>query len=227
MATRGKRFAHVQTMRDAMTEQTSWSVIDTWANNTIEALQKISASAAQARSSIQGTSYRLSHAEETPVSTVDLLRQYQTLCHDIYCDAQLVRSVIMIRIPDHKEEDNLGVAVQMEVLKLIEGLEGKLLPSGEKSSSVGGVFCLRDYLATRATVEEKLLGSSNAGSEGKKGSKAPSLLLELREIDMDALLKVEFAATHLCAVLRGLVTSYTLNWKKLMQPRTGNDYMIS
>ncbi|CBH15376.1 proteasome activator protein pa26, putative [Trypanosoma brucei gambiense DAL972] len=228
-----KRAALIQNLRDSYTETSSFAVIEEWAAGTLQEIEGIAKAAAEAHGAIRNSTYGRAQAEKSPEQLLGVLQRYQDLCHNVYCQAETIRTVIAIRIPEHKEEDNLGVAVQHAVLKIIDELEIKTLGSGEKSGSGGaptpiGMYALREYLSARSTVEDKLLGSVDAESgKTKGGSQSPSLLLELRQIDADFMLKVELATTHLSTMVRAVINAYLLNWKKLIQPRTGSDHMVS
>ncbi|ORC84670.1 proteasome activator protein PA26 [Trypanosoma theileri] len=246
-----KRLVYAQSLRDAFTETDSCAAVENWATVTISRLEQLVQRVAAKRASIQQSLYTRANAEHTPEEVVALLQEYQSICHCVFSEAELIRTVIAIRIPELKEEDNLGVVVQHAVLKMLDELQNKTIGGGggDKNSgggvaSAAGMYSLRDYLSTRGGLEDKLLGkaeennkdkskdnnnNNNNNNEGEKamGSKSPSLVLELKQVDADTLLKVELAGTQLTSTLRAFVNAYALNWKKLIQPRTGNDHMVS
>lgn len=225
-----KRAQLLQSIRDAYPEDLAAAVIEQWVTEAIPKLE----GGAQAASALRGTVSAASPLT-TPAEILKTLEAYQSMCHSVYLGATRIRTVIATRIPEYKEEDNLGVAAQSAFLKLLDGLEGRLLGGGgeEKSSPApANLFALKAYLAARSAVEEKLLGkpsdeSASKGAASGGGSKSPSALLELKQTDIDALLKVELAAAQLASQLRTIVNAYILNWKKLIQPRSSNDRMMS
>lgn len=212
-----------QAIRDAFPEEASLAVVDEWSSKAIANLEARATNAQHARKAVLSKTYTTNDAAAVPISVVGSLREYQEELHDIYRAAETVRTVIACRVPELKAEDNLGVEVQMTVLKMIDLLEGKVMGgSGDKEGGapgVAGMFATRDYLGARGSAEDKLLGK--AGEDDKKTkSSAPSVLMELQQIDADALLKLELSATQLATQLRSFVNAYALNWKKLIQPRS-------
>ncbi|KAF5220568.1 putative proteasome activator protein pa26 [Trypanosoma cruzi] len=232
-----KRLVHAQDLRDAFPEEESCGVVERWATNLVSQVAKIAEQAGSQCASIQGTKYTCDNAEKVPEEVMSMLFNYQSACRRIYYDAEVIRTVISVRIPELKEEDNLGVAVQHAVLKMLEEIQNKTLGAGgaggagEKTSSVkaqAGVFSLREYFGARGAVEEKILGKPDDDKNNSKGgSKSPSVLLELRQVDVDALQKVELSALQLVTAMRSFVNAYALNWKKLIEPRSGGGRMVS
>lgn len=239
-----KRLAYAQGLRDAFTESHSCAVVERWATETIPRVEQLAHGAAAGRAAIaQKGAYTRADAEQTPGPVLSVLREYQAVCHNVFHDAEAIRTVIAVRVPELKEEDNLGVAVQHAVLRLLDDVENKTLGAaaggnsgGERSSGVRaptGVYALQEYLAARSEVEEKLLGDSAKGKEednkgsAKGGHASPSMLLKLQQVDADALMKVELAAVVLLTTLRSFVNAYALNWRKLIEPRTSTDRMVS
>lgn len=226
-----KRAALSQALRDAFTEETSFSLVEKWATETLGKLQQLTESARGQRAAIANAKYAHSNASTTPTNVLQLLQQYQAVASDVFQSAEQIRTVISIRIPELKEEDNLGVGVQMTVLKMLDTLQSKLLggSGGDKDSAsmAAGMHVAREYLSSRGGVEDKLLGKSSDDKKDEGGSKAPSVLLELQQTDHDVLLKVELATLQLSTLLRSLINAYALNWKKLIQPRNSMDKMVS
>lgn len=219
-----KRSAMAQAIRDSYTEDASLGVVDHWSSKAVADLEARAKNAHDARAAVLAAYYTADAAASVPQSVISSLREYQEHLHDIYVSAEMVRTVIACRIPELKAEDNLGVEVQMVVLKMVDSLEGKLLGSGGDKEggapAVSGMYAAREYLAARGAAEDKILGK--AGEDDKKTkSAAPSVLLELQQIDADALLKLELNATQLATAIRAFVNAYALNWKKLIQPRSG------
>ncbi|RNF26794.1 proteasome activator protein PA26 [Trypanosoma conorhini] len=229
-----KRLAHVQALRDTFTEAESCAVVERWATETVCHLEGLAQQAVAQYASVQEAAYTCDAAKQTPADILSILRSYQYLCQGVYRDAEVVRTVVAVRLPELKEEDNLGVGVQHAILRMLDEVQNKTLGAGgtgEKSSGVKAqtsVYALREYLEARGGVEEKLLGTPAEGSEkGKEGSKSPSVLLQLRQLDADALLKVELSALQLVSSMRAFINAYALNWRKLIEPRTGGDRMVS
>lgn len=219
-----KRGAMAQAIRDSFTEDASLEVVDHWSSQAVADLEARAENAREARAAVLAANYTADAAATVPQSVIASLRSYQEHLHAIFRSAETVRTVIACRIPELKAEDNLGVEVQMVVLKMIDGLEGRLVGSGgDKESSaptVSGMFAAREYLTARGAAEDKILGK--AGDDDKKTkSAAPSVLLELQQIDADALLKLELSATQVATSIRSFINAYALNWKKLIQPRSG------
>ncbi|KAL7702329.1 proteasome activator protein pa26 [Lotmaria passim] len=219
-----KRAAMAQAIRDAFTEDASLEVVDKWSSKTVADLESRAQNARDARAALLAEPYSTAAAEAVPQSVISSLREYQEHLHDIFRSAETIRTVIACRIPEQKAEDNLGVEVQMTVLKMVDSLEGKVIGSGGDKDGgapgVSGMYAAREYLAARGAAEDKILGK--AGDDGKKTkSTAPSVLLELQQIDADALLKLELSATQVATSIRAFVNAYALNWKKLIQPRSG------
>ncbi|KAG5490951.1 hypothetical protein JIQ42_00837 [Leishmania sp. Namibia] len=221
-----KRGAMAQAIRDAYNEETSLAVVEEWSSKVVADLETRATNARHARQGVLAKPYTPEAAETVPVSVVVSLREFQGQLHDIYRAAETIRTVIACRIPELKAEDNLGVEVQMTVLKMIDLLEGKLLggSGADKDGGapgVAGMYATRDYLAARGSVEDKVLGK--AGENGKETkSAAPSVLMELQQIDADALLKLELSATQISTQIRSFINTYALNWKKLIQPRSNS-----
>ncbi|KPI86334.1 putative proteasome activator protein pa26 [Leptomonas seymouri] len=218
-----KRAAMAQAIRDSFTEDSSLEVVDRWFTQVVADLEARAKNAHDARATILATDYTAGAASTVPQNVIVALRAYQEQLHDIFRSAETVRTVIACRIPELKSEDNLGVEVQMAVLKMLDSLEAKVMGSGGDKDggapAVSSMYATRDYLAARGTAEDKILGK--AGDDDKKSkSAAPSVLLELQQIDADALLKLEMSATQIATSIRAFVNAYALNWKKLIQPRS-------
>ncbi|RNF05189.1 putative proteasome activator protein pa26 [Trypanosoma rangeli] len=229
-----KRLAYAQALRETFTEAESCAVVERWATEAVGHLERVAQHAAVQYASVQEAAYTSGNVNQTPAGIMSVIRDYQSLCLGVYRDAEVVRTVVSVRLPEIKEEDNLGVAVQHAIVRMLDELQNKTLGnggSGEKNSGVKaqtGVYALREYLEARSGVEEKLLGKPGDGNEkAKESSKSPSLLLELRQVDADALLKVELSAMQLVSSMRSFINAYALNWKKLIEPRTGGDRMVS
>lgn len=213
-----------QAIRDAFTEDSSLEVVDQWSSKVVTDLATRAQNAHAARAAVLAANYNTDAAAAVPQNVIASLRDYQEQLHDIFRAAETIRTVIACRLPELKAEDNLGVEVQMAVLKMVDSLEGKVMGNGGDkdggSPGVSGMYAAREYLTARGAAEDKILGK--AGDEDKKTkSAAPSVLLELQQIDADALLKLELNATQVATSIRAFVNVYALNWKKLIQPRSG------
>ncbi|EAN97792.1 proteasome activator protein PA26, putative [Trypanosoma cruzi] len=125
-----KRLVHAQDLRDAFPEEESCGVVERWATNLVSQVAKIAEQAGSQCASIQGTKYTCDNAEKVPEEVMSMLFNYQSACRRIYYDAEVIRTVISVRIPELKEEDNLGVAVQHAVLKMLEEIQNKTLGAG-------------------------------------------------------------------------------------------------
>ncbi|KAK7194679.1 proteasome activator protein pa26 [Novymonas esmeraldas] len=212
-----------QAIRDAYNEELSLAVVEEWSAKLIADLEARRDNALHARRTILAKPYTAEAAASVPISVLASLREYQEQLREIHRAAETIRTVIACRIPELKAEDNLGVEVQLTVLKMIDSLQSKVLgASGGKEGgapSVPGVNATREYLTERGSVEDKVLGK--AGDDDKKTkSAAPSVLVELQQIDADALLNLEISTTQICTQLRSFINAYALNWKKLIQPRS-------
>ncbi|KPA85945.1 putative proteasome activator protein pa26 [Leptomonas pyrrhocoris] len=220
-----KRAAMAQAIRDTFTEDSSLEVVDQWSSRAVADLEERARNAHAARAAILAASYTADAASTVPQSVIVSLREYQEHLHDIFRAAETVRTVIACRIPELKAEDNLGVEVQLAVLKMVDSLEGKAMGNGGDKEGgapgVSGMYAAREYLTARGAAEDKILGK--VGDDDKKSkSAAPSVLLELQQIDADALLKLELSATQVATSIRSFINAYALNWKKLIQPRSGS-----
>lgn len=152
------------------------------------------------------------------IEALDLLQSLQV---GVVADIQTLLSTIGTRIPEMKEEDNLGVAVQVAVIKQLTALETELL-GGDKS--VGATINYKvSYFSSRGGVEEKL----NPSGKDAQPSQAPSLQLQLRQIDNDAIIGARLAFLKLASSLRVLSVAVIENSKKLINPRNVNDRMVS
>jgi hypothetical protein len=214
-----------QAIRDAFTEETSLDVVDQWSSKAVAALEVRAKNAHDARAAVLAATYTADAAATVPQSVIASLREHQEHLHDIFRSAETIRTVIVCRIPEQKAEDNLGVEVQMVVLKMLDSLEGKVMGNGggDKDGGapgVSGMYAVREYLTARSAAEDKILGKASDDDKKTKSS-APSVLLELQQIDADALLKLELNATQVATSIRAFVNAYALNWKKLIQPRSG------
>lgn len=237
-----KRAALAQALRDAYPEDTSCGVIEAFAGDSLQRVEAYIEKVNGARDHIRNAEYvAAKHAAAPNAAVLALLQEYQQIAEATFLASDKVRTVISIRIPELKEEDNLGVAVQRAVLREIDALQAALLGGGgggssgdrEGGSSGGsapvGMFAARDYLASRGAIEDKLLGKPGGENEEKTSgaSRAPSTLLELKQLDNDVLLKIQLAAVQLATRIRAFINTYALNWKKLIQPRTQNDKMVA
>lgn len=224
-----KRGEMAQAVRTAFPEDASYAQVVTWSETTQGKAEAIREKAAQQRAATLTATYKVPDCAAQAPACLPLLKEYQELVSDVFRGAETIRTVISVRIPELKEEDNLGVAVQMTVIKQLESLQSKLMGGGggDKDGGAGfaaGMFQTKDYLASRASVEDNLLGKEDSGDDKKKssGSKSPSALLQLQQIDADALLRVELGAMQVATALRIFINTYALNWKKLIEPRAAS-----
>lgn len=232
-----KRAVLIQTIRDAYNEDASYAAIEAWTNTAIAQGEAVLQSATAAREGVEHASYSApGSARSTPQPVLDVLRSFRAFAREAYIATERIRTVIGIRVPEIKEEDNHGVNVQMTVLCLLDSFEAKLSGAGGdkecKAGSAAGVFIVKDYLSSRSGVEEKILGKAGGSGEGQdkpsEGTRAPSAILELQQVDADVMLRIELAMSQILTCMRCLINVYVLNWKKLIQPRVNmNERMMS
>ncbi|KAH8607990.1 putative Proteasome activator pa28 beta subunit [Trypanosoma vivax] len=219
--------ALVQGLRDAFPETKAWATVNNWAATTIQEVEQLSAQAASVRLAVLNSTYSKSNAEETPANIVQLLQQCQELYYRLFCDTETIATVIGVRVPEHKEEDNLGVAVQMAAFEALGKLQSALAKIDGNDNETSSIFMARNYMATRGKVEERLLGKVSDDGGKRESSRSPSALLELRQVDADAMLGVQLSTARIARLLRSLVTVYVLNAKKLIQPRSTSEHMLT
>jgi hypothetical protein len=207
--------------RGVFSDEVAVAIVEQWASLCAVTLSQSEAGAKEVASNVFA---RAAAPEETPQDVVEVLRVLHSTYSNLYSELQIVRSAVGIRIPEIKEEDNLGVNVQLLVLKEIEELEKRLLGGGADASSAPTINFPREYYAARTAIEEKLLGT---GKPDEKPSMSPSLRRQLQQLDYDTMVKAALAFAGLAARLRSIVSAFTLNSKKLMNPRSSNDRMIS
>lgn len=207
--------------REVFTEDVLNNVVEGW--SVLCALNLVQAEAG-AKEIAANVAARAASAEEAPADILDLLKVFHFTFSNVASEIQVVRSGILLRFPEIKEEDNLGVNVQLCVLKELDDLEKKVLGGGAEGASLPTLNFRREYFAARTTIEEKILGS---GKEDEKPSKSPSLKLQLQQLDYDTAVKAAIGFAALAARLRSAVAAYSLNSKKLMNPRNNNDRMTN
>lgn len=208
---------NVKELREQFSEEGAVSVVERWASQSIPLLVQYAAAASTLQETVAA---RTADATTVPADVLELLDLLLNAQSSIVADLQSIRSTVLIRIPEMKEEDNLGVNVQITALKQLDEVE-KHIVGGEKSG--GYLSYKKDYLVARAAVEEKLLPTG----KDAEPSKAPSQLLALRQTDVDAVVGARIALLKLATSLRGLVTIISENAKKLINPRNlGGDRMI-
>ncbi|CCW71912.1 unnamed protein product [Phytomonas sp. Hart1] len=243
-----KRAALVKSLREAFPEDRSFAEVERWGSSTIDEFNGLLRELLPAREAIFRETYSVpSSAEATPEKLLNLLHRYEALSLKVWVAAEEIRNMIELRIPEFKEEDNLGVAVQAAVLSKLDKFQNAISgDDGEKEAvkSAAGIFSSKKYLASRASIEEKLLPKPKKASDEEKNNakgkdknaedasatedvKAPSAILELKQLDYDMLVKLELGIRHLQTRLRGFVNTYVLNSKKLIQPRTNTDGMVA
>ncbi|EPY37191.1 proteasome activator protein PA26 [Strigomonas culicis] len=238
-----KRATMVQELRECYTEEYSLAEIREWSTRIIKEIDALTDKASELQGEIEklvpATAYRAEVLQQPAVRIMPLLREYQALCRAVFNSAEKVRLVIMIRVPEHKEEDNLGVAVQQAVLRALDALQNRMVKgsnaSSEKetssASSAAGMFLLRDYLGARVKVEAAILngGAPSDEEQATRGKAvAPSSYTELQQLDIDTLYKVELASRQLSTAVKAFINTYVVNWKKLIDPRNGaNDRMVA
>ncbi len=210
--------------RGVFSDEVATAVVEQWATLCAVTLTQAEQGAYVVASNVFA---RAANAEEVPQDVSEVLRVLHTTYSALFSELQVVRSAVAVRIPEIKEEDNLGVNVQLLVVKEIEDLEQRLA-GGKEPTGLPTVNFTREYFAARAAIEEKILApSKDAEGKDQGPSKSPSLRRQLQQLDYDAAIKSALAFAALASRLRSLVTAFTLNAKKLMNPRSSNDRMIS
>lgn len=203
----------IKELRDKFPQDAAAALIEGWVSSTIPNLDALGASV---------QAFQLPEDISQPPATLleflDALRQAQS---SIVIDIQKIRSTIVVRIPEMKEEDNLGVSVQMNALKILDDVEKQILDADK--AVLATITYKASYLASRASVEEKL----NPSGKDAQPSNAPSVKLQLQQVDRDAALVVFLTSSKIATALRALVTVYAENAKKLINPRVTSDRMIS
>lgn len=207
-----KMVSLVKEVRDQFPLENANAIVENW-------LKVVIPTATNAASAATQISLVVSQAPPQPV--VEALHLLQSLQASVVADLYTLISTIGTRIPEMKEEDNLGVSVQVAVIKQLQSVENELL-GGDKS--VGATLNFKvSYLASRAAVEEKL----NPTGKDAQPSQSASLQAQLLQIDTDALLSSRLAFLKLANSLRNLSVAVIENSKKLINPRNVNDRMVS
>lgn len=216
-----------QALRDSITEDQSLAQVTQWYETTIGQLEKVQGKAAALKES-QGA------LGGPPTELLELLHEYQALAKDIFVSIEKIKAVVLVRVPEIKTEDNLGVEVQMTFLRQLGAVQDKLSGSGggEKEGGggalVAGLFFLDKFLEDRCEIEAKAMGTPASPAKETSARQPPaSSKLRLKQVDQDAALKVQLATMQLATLLRGFVNSYALNFKKLIMPRENNNKMVS
>ena len=143
-----------------------------------------------------------------------------------------------------KEEDNSGVAIQAEVLNMIDGFYSALSGVGSarekdgSGSSLVPISFRRDYFTARTTAEEKVHKSTctcgascKCGQEGKDcgcniTKETASSPYVLAQIDVDTAFKAGVGFSRLHQASLQIVVIVTRNIAKLLTPRSGGNSMI-
>lgn len=160
--------------------------------------------------------------DKAPAAVLEAVLAYRANLQNLAKDLTTLRSAILLRIPEIKEEDNLGVNVQLQVLAQIKAFNANVTggaSSGKEDSSSSGtsfpsVCVAKDYLSARAAIEEKLLGSEKDGP-----SKSVSLLQQLSFYDADTVARLSRGYREVLLQQQYIVSCMTLNYKKLYAPR--------
>lgn len=208
-----KMSAVVKELRDQFSQDNAAQIVEAWATKVIPTADASAAAAA-------GIQFASPAELAPPAAVLELLDHLQSLQASVVADLYVIRATVAVRVPEMKEEDNLGVAVQMSALKQIDDLEKELL-GGDKATGATVEF-KQGYLGKRASVEEKI---SPSGKDATP-SLAPSFALQLKQIDHDAVIAARLALLKLSGSLRAFVNLYAENSKKLINPRNVNDRMI-
>jgi hypothetical protein len=200
-------------LREKFPADAAGAVVESWATTIIPQLETIGASV---------QNFQLpENLTQPPAALLEILDTLRLTQSSVVVDLQTIRSTIVVRIPEMKEEDNLGVSVQINVLKMLDEVEKQILDS--EKSQLASIGYKASYLGSRASIEEKL----NPSGKDAQPSNAPSVKLQLQQVDRDAALITYLTAAKLSTSLRALVTVYAENAKKLVNPRVSNDRMLS
>lgn len=181
-------------------------------------------------SDLAASGIRSSH-QELPTAVLEALSGLRADSLVFLNGITALKLLIICRTPEIKEEDNAGVMVQCAFADFCDSVCGSISGTasgggGDKKSS-GPAMPLalslkKEYLAARAPVEEKLAG------EGKDAqpSKAPSMLEQLSQIDLDALQRVSYGYSRLYEVGMATLVGFARNAKKILEPRRSGGTMI-
>ncbi|CUG87963.1 proteasome activator protein pa26, putative [Bodo saltans] len=200
-------------LREKVPADAAAAVVESWATTTIPQLEAVGASV---------QNFQLpADLSQPPAALLEILDTLRLTQSSIVVGLQTIRSTIVVRIPEMKEEDNLGVSVQINALKMLDEVEKQILDS--EKAQLASIGYKASYLGARASIEEKL----NPSGKDAQPTKAPSAALQLQQVDRDAALIAYLTAAKLSTSLRALVTVYAENAKKLVNPRVSSDRMLS
>lgn len=212
----------LQALAATYPEAQAQSIVERWAEN-LSSLLESSAAAAEVAESLKTVDASLAAC---PPQNVELLTRYTAVLEGVARDTVFLKGAITVRIPEMKEEDNLGVNVQHAVLAHLAQLERKILGGEGSSKDAGsaaafpGLDCKASYFAARAAIEEDLL-------KEKEPVKSPSTRRHLQQCDADCATKISLAYASLHMSMSSLIVMWVNNSKKLMNPRNTSDRMIA
>ena len=208
---------------EMLPEANMLTIADNWATTIIP---QFTAKASSAFEISTAVSAREASATEVPADVIECVSGLRADSVNLLNNINTLRASILIRIPEIKEEDNLGVNVQILVIKQLEKAEKMMLSGGGGGDDAATPFPAlsfkKDYFAARAAIEEKVLGS---GKDGEP-SKSPSVKLQLQQLDADTAARVGIAYNTLLTTIMTLIAAYAHNNKKLIAPRVDSDRMI-
>jgi hypothetical protein len=186
----------------------------------------------------------LSHstAEQVPA---ELLKEFDTLHQQVweFVDAIIdMKTFISLRIPEIKEEDNMGVNVQWTVIKDLNRIE-EVLTGGSNGGGGGApwarseikgaaarapLYAKGDYLESRFHAEKKFFGKKDKKKEGEEASaaeehKAPSAALLVAQVDREWADKIVWQYKSMIQLRTQLYTAAKQNMKKITDPRGHKD----
>jgi hypothetical protein len=136
------------------------------------------------------------------------------------CEAILV--LVDYLTPELKEEDNAGVAIQMQVQATAVSIMQMMVGSTKEKSAYCNINTLQDYLGVRADIEEKMNPSGKEAQPSKSASRA----MQLVTIDAVQLRAVAQSFKALKRIGLSLVLTFARNEKKVMKPRREATEMI-
>lgn len=129
---------------------------------------------------------------------------------------------VWTRVPDMKDEDNAGVAVQQNFLEMLKNTTETLNGGKDCPARFVHLGAKQSYLNQRAELEAKL---APTGKEAEP-SKSASLRRQLHDLDAGAVGNVAWTYAELRRMCLAVGSTYTRNMDKLHQPRRSSNSMI-
>lgn len=156
----------------------------------------------------------------TVVSALDdAIRTMRTMAFDL----NDISIYILSKVPEMKEEDNLGVTVQSQVLEVVTEVQRALQGTNKENPRLVHGGSKQSYFAARSELEMKLAPTA---ADAKVPSSI-SLRLALWELDSVTLGNIAVAFAELKKYAIALSLTFARNAKKIHEPRRQNNSMIS